>query len=513
MYRESLFQVKKLDGGELNSFEFSEYSVRSKHQNLRVIVIYRPPYSDDHKVLTVTFLTEFANYIEMKVLCREELLLLSDLNIRVDAVDDNDATKFSDLLKSLGLVQHVEHATHVHGHTLDLIISRKSDTTIYGAPRIDRFLSDHGAVNFTINSNRPDITVKTASYRKLKSIDMNAFQLAIADSDLYLDPPDNPEDLAMCYNNTLKKILDDHAPLVTRTAINRPRVSWITEEIRASKRERRRAEKKWRRSKSQIDFAKFKKKRNLRTALMDKAREDFYADFIAENSHDQDSQYSCSSVSSSSKPEVSTLPPETMEESIELTEDDVESLIQPSSSKSFSLDPIPSKLLPQCDVLLPVITSLINMSLRTGVVPRVWKEALIKPLLKKPGADVHVPQNFRPFGLAQGSCLGPLLFTIYTGELSDIIKPHLPSVMCYADYTQLYVSFSLKDNCGEDEAIVAMERCIKDIQKWMKESKLQLNNDKTELLLIGTKQQLQKINMSILCVGNDLIKPSKEVKN
>ena len=38
---------------------------------------------------------------------------------------------------------------------------------------------------------------------------------------------------------------------------------------------------------SEIDFAEFKKKRNLTTALMDKAREDFYADFIAQNSHDQ----------------------------------------------------------------------------------------------------------------------------------------------------------------------------------------------------------------------------------
>ena len=87
----------------------------------------------------------------------------------------------------------------------------------------------------TINSNRPDITVKTVSYRKLKSIDINAFQLAIAVSDLCLDPPDNPEDLAMCYNNTLKKILDDHALVVTCTTINRPRVPLITEEIRASK--------------------------------------------------------------------------------------------------------------------------------------------------------------------------------------------------------------------------------------------------------------------------------------
>ena len=64
------------------------------------------------------------------MLCREELLLLGDFNIRVDALDDNDATKFSDLLESLGLVQHVEHAIRVHGHTLDIIISRKLDTII-----------------------------------------------------------------------------------------------------------------------------------------------------------------------------------------------------------------------------------------------------------------------------------------------------------------------------------------------------------------------------------------------
>ena len=87
------------------------------------------------------------------------------------------------------------------------------------------------------------------------------------------------------------------------------------------------------------------------------------------------------------------------------------------------------------------------------------------------------------FGLAQGSCLGPLLFTIYTGELFDIIKPHLPSVMCYADDTQLYLSFSPKDNCGEVEAIAAMERCIKDTQKWMKEAKLQLNTNSDNLFL------------------------------
>ena len=37
------------------------------------------------------------------------------------------------------------------------------------------------------------------------------------------------------------------------------------------------------------------------------------------------------------------------------------------------------------DVLLPVITSMINVSLSTGQFLALWKVALVKPLLKKSG--------------------------------------------------------------------------------------------------------------------------------
>ena len=67
-----------------------------------------------------------------------------------------------------------------------------------------------------------------------------------------------------------------------------------------------------------------------------------------------------------------------------LTEQDVKSLMRYSSLKSCVLDPMPSTSVSRCDVLLPVLTRLINMFLKSGQFPVAWKEALVLPLLKKP---------------------------------------------------------------------------------------------------------------------------------
>ena len=79
-----------------------------------------------------------------------------------------------------------------------------------------------------------------------------------------------------------------------------------------------------------------------------------------------------------------------------LTEQDVKSLMQHSPLKSCALDPMPSTLVSRCDVLLPVLTRLINMSLKSGQFPVAWKEALVLRLLKKPGARFSkVPVTLR----------------------------------------------------------------------------------------------------------------------
>ena len=69
-----------------------------------------------------------------------------------------------------------------------------------------------------------------------------------------------------------------------------------------------------------------------------------------------------------------------------LFESEVFYLITASSKKSCPLYPISTKLLNESvDVLLPPLTKIINLSLDTGYFPRTWKCALVRLLLKKDG--------------------------------------------------------------------------------------------------------------------------------
>ena len=87
--------------------------------------------------------------------------------------------------------------------------------------------------------------------------------------------------------------------------------------------------------------------------------------------------------------------------------------------------------------------------------------------------------------MPQGSVLGPVLFSLYTTSLTQVITNHNLSHHLYADDTHVYISLS---QSNAQESVSTLSDCLTDILFWMESSKLKLNPDKTDLIIIGTKQ-------------------------
>ena len=91
-----------------------------------------------------------------------------------------------------------------------MIIARilPKEWTLSISPRVSRYISDHAAVLCSIRSDKPSLTARTVSFRKLHLVNAESLDEDLASSELCKNPSDDLQELVTYYNDTLKAALD-----------------------------------------------------------------------------------------------------------------------------------------------------------------------------------------------------------------------------------------------------------------------------------------------------------------
>ena len=114
------------------------------------------------------------------------------------------------------------------------------------------------------------------------------------------------------------------------------------------------------------------------------------------------------------------------------------------------------------------------------------------------------------WGVPQDSVVGPLLFTLYSAPLQNVITSRGVGTIVYADDTQLFLTFDPEDS---DEALHRIEKCVEDVKCWSAENKFVLNDAKTELIHLTSRLSTSSLHPPRITIGDSEIVVSSSAMN
>ena len=364
--------------------------------------------------------------------------------------------------------------TTKEGHSIIM-----SSVTVYDANISNNHghtaLNRHYMIKWYSTLSKPAAPRKTVTYRDFKDFDADAFSSELRDLKLLekCSGDMSTNDIMNRVNTEVGNLLGAHAPMKSRSIIHRPESPWYDDQLREQKRQKRRCERKFSKTCLEADHLLYRQQCNKFNKLLctkrylyqkaqadecssnnkkffsfasrllgsdkkcishgfenDKVAADAFASFFNEkiqiigkeldearntlSTIDTNESGSMLHLVSQSRatPKLANLKPTNV--------DEVLRIISNSNNKYCILDILPTWLLKKnSDTLAPVLVTLFNKSMSSGIVPDYFKKAIIKPVLKKFDSDQDDLNQFRPVSNL------PFLSKVMEKIVSSRIEQHL----------------------------------------------------------------------------------------
>lgn len=424
-----------------DSFETLAYSFYLQNFVLNFAVVYR----HGHIGTDALFIEDFNVFLSSFQDLGNNFFICGDFNFWLDFPAGKPFT--ADFINTLNVhdsINAVNKPTHIHGHTLDLIIHNKDNKLIsdISVLPIDRRFTDHALILFKYNQPIKIKAIrKSIVFRNYKNCNFGSLHDDAKNMLSTINHKAPNLDLVSSLNTILSSLSDNHFPLIEKSILVKDSCPWFDSTISRLRNARRKAEREWRRSGTDISRQNYVEARDRVTLEIGNKKQNYYHNKV-KSCKGKEKQKNLWNIFNDLMGRQDIVFPTSASpddvnhyfiQKIRKIRDDLDlNILQnnfsnlvlefrtvygshkismfrdfshtevvnivKSVNKTFcSSDPFNFSKAPELlSIFTPLMAEIINQSFSTGVFPVSEKSADVKPLLKKASLDREELKNYRP---------------------------------------------------------------------------------------------------------------------
>ena len=177
----------------------------------------------------------------------------------------------------------VSFPTHIHQHTLDLILDDRDNPIVQGVTK-GHLLLDHNFIHTMLAVIRPNPDKVCKKFRKVRQINHQELR----DDIIHELVPSTTQlvELVQNYDSTLKQLLDKHAPVKSKIVKRNHEQPWFNEHIKSEIILRQKKERQWESDNTEYSFRAFYNQRQYVANLIRKYQKQHYREGLLEHKYD-----------------------------------------------------------------------------------------------------------------------------------------------------------------------------------------------------------------------------------